>query len=275
VSFPRDHEDLFAATNGVATLYKFRSYRTDDDKNRVHQILLEHRAYFARASELNDPFDLTPRIANTTREELLRAADDYFTRQALDQRDRALEHLRTVDVATHVAEATAKARARIEDDYPVFSLAGNRDHPMLWSHYADGHRGLCIHFRSDDESIFGVALRVDYVDERPCLPIDVRSLSERDAFERAVLKKGRAWSHEQEYRFFRLPRTDWSPLPIRFDGQFGHFPSGFLSGISVGARMPQADFDVLVKIAHGHSPRLPVWRAVENDTFAFDFELVR
>ena len=47
---------------------------------------------------------------------------------------------------------------------------------------------------------------------------------------------------------------------------------GLLEGISLGARMPQANVDKLLKIAASHVPALPVWQAREKDTYEFEFE---
>lgn len=110
---------------------------------------------------------------------------------------------------------------------------------------------------------------------RPLLPVDLGRLSEREIFVRAVLQKGTFWRYEDEFRFLRLPGPgDWHPLPIYFEGQHAHFPAAFLSGITLGARMPPAESQALIRIARNHKPQLPVWRAVETDTFDFAFESV-
>ena len=77
--------------------------------------------------------------------------------------------------------------------------------------------------------------------------------------------------YEDEYRFARYPDTDYSDLPNRFDRQHAYFQSSELSGITVGARMPTSDVDLVLNSAATHNPRLPVWRALETDSFAFDF----
>lgn len=271
-----DHDHRLAAHRGKTTLYKFRSYHTDDEKKRVQEILVEHKIYFSRASQINDPFDLSPRIEPPTREELIAGAERHFRRNKEKSRRRkqTMQHLESCDLTEYIDSVTEKCRRRIEDQYRIFSLAGNRNHPMLWSHYADGHAGLCIHFRSGKRSIFGAALRVRYETKRPTLPIEVFSGPEREIFERVLLVKGDFWKYEEEFRWIQFPDTDWSDVPISFVGQHAHFNPGELAGITVGARMPTSDIAQIHALAAQHDPKLPVWRALETETFEFDFEQI-
>lgn len=268
-----DQAFRFAARSGKTTLYKFRPYQAPQQREWVREIIQDHKVYFSRASQLNDPFDMSPRLEGVTREGLLAGAEAFWSRPDVspEERVRHLKYLAGCDLAEHAVAAQARIRQRVEDNYFVFSLAGNRDHPMLWSHYALGHTGLCIHFRADEASIFGASLGVIYGDDRPLLPVELRSISDQELFQRITLRKGKFWEYEDEYRFARYPDTDYSDFPIRFDGQHAYFQSWELSGITVGARMPTSDVDAVLNLATTHNPRLPVWRALETDSFAFDF----
>jgi hypothetical protein len=265
----------FAARAGKETLYKFRPYLTKTDRARVKEILVDHRVYFSRPSQLNDPFDMSPRFLATTREQLIRAARGYLDRRGApaQERENMLGYLAKCDLGEHRNGAEAAARKRLET-YAVFSLAGNRDHPMLWSHYAGGHTGLCIHFQAGEGSLMGGALEVTYDRLRPTLTFDLSELSDRDVFTRLVLQKGEFWKYEDEYRWLNYPTTDWTGVPIKFRGQHAIFKSRELSGITLGARVSAFDRKKLLQIAAAHDPPLPVWRAIETDTFDFQFEPV-
>lgn len=269
-------EHRFAGRAGKTTLYKFRPYSTKIDRARVREILVDHEVYFARPSQLNDPFDMSPRFEKPTREVLIRGAERYFAKrpERSDERESTLRHLRECDLNEHTKGAEARARKRLESGYSVFSLAGNRDHPMLWSHYAGGHTGLCIHFRADEGSLMGGALEVTYHALRPTLPIDLSELSDGEVFTRLLLQKGEFWSYENEYRWANYPNTNWGGIPIEFRGQRGRFKPRELSGITVGARISDVNRKKLLRLAESHNPSLPVWRAVETDTFDFDFEQI-
>ena len=89
-----------------------------------------------------------------------------------------------------------------------------------------------------------------------------------------LLTKGKFWDYEEEYRWINYPDTDWSDVPIRFVGQHAYFAPNELTGITVGARMQESDVADILALASQHSPKLPVWRAVEKDTFEFSFDQV-
>jgi len=271
-----DRAFRYAADCGKTTLYKFRAYQTKEQRDWVREILVDHKVYFSRASQLNDPFDLTPRLQTATRETLLAGARDYFKRRGTRKLEAAakLLYLKTCDLAAHLQKAEARMRQRIEEHYWVFSLAGNRDHPMLWSHYADKHTGLCIHFRADQKSVFCASLEVIYDDARPELPVELYTLPEHEVWRRATLMKGKFWQYEDEFRWVRAPDIDYSDLPLRFNGQHAFFPPPILSGVTLGARMPDSDIKELLALAAAHVPPLPVWRARESRGFTFDFESI-
>lgn len=264
----------FAGRQGKTTLYKFKPCSDHIEKARVREILIEHKVYFSRPSQLNDPFDLSPVFAvSRDREALIQDAERHRAKRrppyTPKESGRFRQWLRTADHAEIAKTLRDGARGRLED-YWVFSLAGNREHPMLWSHYARGHTGLSIHFLADSSSPFSGALNVTYSPERPVIPIPI-TLSEHDTAERVSLRKGDFWRYEEEYRLIRYPNVDYSNTDLEFEGQHARFPARLITGITVGSRMAAEDMDAICAIAAQHVPVLPVWQAQEQDTYDFQF----
>jgi hypothetical protein len=265
-----DPEHRFAATEGVYTLYKFCPFSTDERRRWVREILVEHKIYFARPSQLNDPYDLRPlvrlRPALTERElrDRLRAdAEEHWARQrpppTAEQLAAYRLRLATIDLQTFERETIERIRRRLDEHYRIFSLAVDRGAIHMWDDYADRRRGLCIHFRSDVSSPFGFAQRVIYQSDRPELLVPFENLPERDVADRATLIKTRArWDREVEYRLVRYPGLDYSEAGLRFDGDYGYFPADAITGITVGTDMPEEDRTVVAAYARQHSPGLRV-----------------
>ena len=263
-------EHRFAADEGVHTLYKFYPFGTVERRAWVREILVEHKIYFARPSQLNDPHDLRPlvrlRSGLSEREmrNFLRAeAERHWARQqpppTANELARYRLRLASIDLQTFEDEALEKVRRRLEEHYRIFSLATERDRTDMWDEYADKSRGLCIHFRSDAASPFGFAQRVIYQADRPELLLPFGDMSEQDVADRATLIKTAArWAKEVEYRLIRYPGLDYSEAGLRFDGDYGHFPPEAITGITVGTDMPEEDQAVIVAYANQHSPRLRV-----------------
>lgn len=79
------------------------------------------------------------------------------------------------------------------------------DHPLLWGHYADGHRGVCLVFNNLDGNcpIFEDVMPVRYTDERCRLRL-LDFYTNRERFKESVIElvhtKQTAWSYEHEWR---------------------------------------------------------------------------
>ncbi len=266
---PSEHDEFrFAAQEGIRTLYKFRPYSTDEDRRRVHEILIDHKVYFARASQLNDKRDLRPQLRfrgsteAETRQILLADAEQVWARRPPPYSGHELQNLRerlaTRSLEQLEQEALLRTHERLEDHYWILSLAASRDYVPMWDDYADRRRGLCIHFRSDGDSPFGLAQRVLYQREVPVLLVPLGT--EREVADRCTLTKTLRWQQEREYRLVRYPDVDFSDAHLRFDGQHAHFLTWAISGITVGPNMPVDDVRDLLKFADAHDPPLPIWR---------------
>src|SRR5258706_210157 len=127
---PQRHR--FACTCGKPVLYKFRAYDTPEHREWVRQILVEHRVYMSRSSELNDSIDLKPllRIRHgsdeaETRRNLIAAAEsnwpNHVPTYTASQLGRMRNRLATTNLFTLAEEATQRTHARL-DSYWVFSL---------------------------------------------------------------------------------------------------------------------------------------------------------
>lgn len=128
-------------------LFKFGKIDKFVVKSIVHSEL-----YFARPDRLNDPFDC--------KVDIITALENAISRSESPSRQR-LEKLRGMDgffkkIQTDLA------------NMGVCSFSLELLNPLLWSHYADGHRGLCLtysfpesFFYDNAEQILGIA-QVNY-----------------------------------------------------------------------------------------------------------------
>ena len=83
----------------------------------------------------------------------------------------------------------------------VICFSTQWENPVLWSHYADKHKGICLGFEIPDDMI----AKVDYTGKR--LVVDIERLLESGKLnEEKMLKilttKFEDWHYESEYRIF-------------------------------------------------------------------------
>jgi hypothetical protein len=191
-----------------------------------------------------------------------------------DELARRFEHLLHCDLREFAEEANRKLVARLGREYWVLSFAGNRDHPLLWSHYANGHSGLCIHFASD-RGVFGAAQRVHYGRHRPTLLFPFTGVGSKQVAVRATLRKGLCWRYEEEFRFIRYPDTQYADVGLDFKGQSARFDPKLVTGVTVGARPRDEYLPSVLTLAKKHTPPVPVWRAnPSKNSYDFHFDRI-
>ena len=85
--------------------------------------------------------------------------------------------------------------------YGLLCFSKHWHNPVLWSHYAEKHRGLCLGLEVDENRLQAVR----YVIERPTLPIPPKL---EDA-QKLLFVKYRDWTYEEEWRgWIRLDERD-------------------------------------------------------------------
>lgn len=162
--------------------------------------LADRRLKQSRIRDLNDPFELKP----------------Y---------DVANAGLRTA------LEETKKA---MDNDRGLVCFCGNWESPLMWAHYADGQKGLCLGFdipdpdRGEDSDI----MRVRYIGYPLKFSPDFDASKPQLQFARSVVStKFKDWAYEEEIRI-------WANLQKESDGlHFVRFDDNLrLREVIVGAR---------------------------------------
>jgi hypothetical protein len=195
--------------------------------------------YFAKPDTLNDPFDC--------RLDLRKSFEKAASIATGVNKDRLLLVLQTVNLL----ESYQKKFETV--GVCSFSiLQGSFDEPLLWSHYADEHRGVCLlyqfptNFINSPDKIIGMD-SVKYEDDiltnwLANLSPDITEDDFIIGLTRIYLTaKSPAWKYEKEARIIRHTHGN-------FD-----IPRGYLEQVCFGLRTPKADIDVIVKLATEHS----------------------
>lgn len=87
----------------------------------------------------------------------------------------------------------------------VFCLSEVNDSILMWSHYANEHKGICIGFDTG-KSMFQLAWQVEYQEEFPIIirPRDNEEIS----LNKSLLTKAACWSYEKEWRIIKRTVTE-------------------------------------------------------------------
>jgi hypothetical protein len=145
--------------------------------------LYEGRLKQSRVNELNDPFELLP----------------------YDLTD------------SDIRRAFLKTRDDIHKDRGVACFSASWRDPVVWAHYSDKHRGLCLGFEVpeiDGNPESDECHPVTYVPQPLQFPADFADLPDSERFaivQRVLFTKYKNWAYEEEIRL-------WAPLQNEENG---------------------------------------------------------
>lgn len=187
---------------GISTLYKYRAFN-----KRTLEILRERKLFFPTADSLNDPFEFEFRLKA-----------DHINGAKIDP----------------VSFAKAKSDMK---RYGVLALSEVNNNVLMWSHYSDEHKGLCLGFDRNDNNDLGAwekCAPVIYSEDLPKFePLD---LEDSATVTEVLTTKASFWSYEREWRI--IARNGGTTIP---------FP-GHLKSVVFGFGMPKSQRDEVVGI---------------------------
>ena len=174
------------------------------------------RLRLSPATALNDPFEFelvlseSYEAAVNARSEALRVQLDNEAGRTIEERSVQCKQANATRIIKGVS-LTEAIREAYKVSLGVLCLTRTRRHLLMWSHYADGHRGMLLEF-DDEHTCFrrsipntkcqGKLIPVTYSDTRP--PVRDESA---DAIAGSLTTKALEWAYEQEVRMF-LPLSE-------------------------------------------------------------------
>jgi hypothetical protein len=225
-------------------LYKYCGTHRSDFPSPVETLLTQGRMFFPSPADFNDPFDcrfrMTFRASPLKRQ---RYARELVREKAPHDMPR---HVRK-EIARQGSNSEAYHRAadrfvdRINRTVGVLCLSAQRDNIVMWSHYAERHKGICLEFRRAGDLSY--ALAVNYSDEYPVINFfqietkfrvggdDAARAAQKEFVDLIYLTKAKEWKYEDEWRLVD---------PLRGRGLHDLAP-GLLSGVIFGCRSTEED----------------------------------
>jgi len=242
-----------SSTSIPVKLYKYQPFSQHPEEN-----LKKRQIYFPTPSELNDPFDCAVpfKLTDSTNEELGIAfhmfsdpledkkviSDQYLTDGKPDKR-------LGVDI-DHLAKRVNNIQLNYFQKMGVacFSDSPSQkpDNILLWSHYANGHKGFCLEFDTSFPPFQGLEIdmqEVKYKTEYPSTS-SVSAVIGGKIWINALITKSNEWSYEHEWRLI----VDKGATVCNYDPKA-------LTAIYFGCLMPIDQKEKIVQILKGSPTR--------------------
>lgn len=250
---------LASQNNTPKQLYKYRPFSA-----RTISLLVEDRVYFADPNSFNDPLDTKPWvIPNLPVPDLEELLARLLERRSLAEMTAAARTIKYRGPKTieHIARQSKRMAERViagishgshnpfnegapeemrvamlgifiqeellhRYDKGIFSLAARNNCPLMWSHYGDQHRGICIGYSVPDDARSNVH-SVNYGGSRStAASVIARAIggeedAAREMDESVLLRKAGDWRYEKEWRLFGQIGVADAPIELT-DIYFGY-----------------------------------------------------
>ena len=191
----------------LETFYKYRSIK---DFKRFMDILVHNRLYSTDFGNLNDPME------------------GVFTFSSKIESS----------IITKLKDEKSKMK--------ICSFSRTYKHGLMWSFYADEHRGCCFEVEVDDCSDLWEKVLVDYKE-------NFYNLSDSSTVIEILSRKSKQWNYEKEVRFLKESNTDTMYLPVK------------IKKIYLGMRMCDEDKKLIKKIVNAINSGIEIIEMKKED----------
>lgn len=240
--------------------------------------------YYSPPCKLNDPFEFKPNIVMPSEVALKTCLEAKGIRnnnfKALISKNMKMLRENIPRVKNVLEELSEKAG--------VFCLTPHFDNLLMWSHYGDSHKGICVGFDIEQpihdndpvDPVFGLGVDVEYLDAYPeiCMTEIINGLSTytespdkmsgyNEMVARILYAKGQDWSYENEVRFCNIN--------LGFSSGLVSFPASKLKEIILGSKIDPTFEEKTIEYAINNFPHAVVKKAkISTVEYKLDFKTI-
>ncbi|KAF0121624.1 MAG: hypothetical protein FD152_3795 [Xanthobacteraceae bacterium] len=270
-----------ANTAAFPILNKIMSFGNEHTFDNIRSLFAENKIWLSRRSDFNDPFDIAPIIEADLRLSQYRERqihidkidpktipdDDFFRIMQLKQLPKKSNGKL---IKTTIDRSVRSSINHLLDATGVYCLSGTWNSQLLWSHYGNGHTGICIRFRLTKSARNFIVEPVRYVTSRARIsassfwtghalhPFEPQW---NEHFRPMFFDKYADWKYECEYRI------------VRPDSARTHFQLSGLEPFEIifGCRTAENDILQTISILQKCNSQFEVYQLMaSSDTYDFD-----
>jgi hypothetical protein len=173
-------------------------------------ILRDRTLMFQKPRNFNDPFELHLGLLDFELSEgVVEVYQKYFNdgKQLSDKLKAALEKAGSSIISDAIRDTLDSYR----DNVGVTCFSKTSSNPLMWAHYANSHRGVCVGFQIEGWNRVRDTFSVHYANS--VAPIKFFDEKERDlSFWYWMFTKSHVWAYEREVRCINMFSNGVQPL---------------------------------------------------------------
>ena len=234
-------------------LYHYQPLRSPEMMNWLRQTILHNQIYFSSPASFNDPFDCTvsPSFDGTSEQKrsyIERIAGLKFG-SSTSSEARALIESAIAD-PKFFEKAYGSNQQKDIPTLGVYCLSERCDDILMWSHYADSHRGVSL-ILGGSQMYSDLALEPVYYPANNEYPnVNFFTSSMQEQVDAILLTKAKHWEYEREWRIIDTTGPGLHEIQ-----------SEWLLGLIFGCAMPVAQVAEISEMASQRNSPLLLFRA--------------
>jgi hypothetical protein len=212
-------------------------------RSHFHDFCKEHIDYF---------FDFDKDHKNPiyrSKENYLHSIEQRAENSLSPELEEVFTHLKT-NLQNVILRSIRETREEKFSKIGVCCFSKNNSNLLMWSHYADSHKGFCLEFDSNIEP-FEKNFDVIYNPDIPTIESDLLFDEENkfESFKKLLSFKSKDWEHEEELRVLHKEKN-----------KNFRYPRYALKAIYFGIKTNQYDIEIVCSLIRTHNPSVRFYR---------------
>lgn len=242
----------------ITHLYKYKPFN-----EFTLDIIANSKVYFPKPDTFNDPYDCDIKIDDNLSHE------DYLKMIEIEGKNkgRSEEEIKAILNGERANKVPQELREHVRNgcrefcetnlNMGVLSLCEDYRNILMWSHYADEHRGICIEFERTNSNFLGdsdMTKPVKYLKSYPKIrAIDFMTPSSVSINQKMLWTKSNDWEYEREWRMISEIGNKIFPIPAK------------ITSIIFGIRASQRSIDIIRKLTEKSGIKLKQAQKLTNE----------
>lgn len=223
-------------TKNIKYLYKYRSLY-GIQKEYAKKTITDNEIYFPAPIEFNDPFDCRPNFSfigsHLEKKEFFKKVCTSMAPKLEKIQQNILVNNFLKNWEKNYPSLVKKLNQATEDllnTTGVCCMSEDPENILMWSHYSNGHKGICLIFKLESRIPFFREIHpVYYQSNYP--NINFVTDDENTMLKFSILTKSNHWSYEKEWRIIK-PKEGRKIIT---------FPEEILVGVILGCKILEED----------------------------------
>lgn len=177
---------------------------------RSIEIIKEKKLWFSKPENFNDPFDCNINLIDfePNEDQIKMVINDKLLGNRKVKREEIRKNKRN---AYRIRNQFAEQANEMYQNSGVCCFSEGNDNILLWGHYADNHKGICLKFTNGISEIATMTGKVNYKDKLE----KASFFNDRgNAVYNLIFTKSKDWNYEKEIRCLRILDYGKTDFPI-------------------------------------------------------------